>query len=135
MSVNLEDYIEDFAEAAPEIHDTLEATFHEAARVMSPAGLQDYMDGGKALINLGRGSDLVITYLQEMPLVVKECGEDIIGDCVSAAMKLASMTSGEVIGLLLSSLPTAARRLGDAELLRGYLTLIHQLSATAARGL
>ncbi|MES9869388.1 MAG: nitric oxide reductase activation protein NorD [Sedimenticola sp.] len=135
MSVNLEDYIEDFAEAAPEIHDTLEATFHEAARVMSPAGLQDYLDGGRALINLGRGSDLVITYLQEMPLVVKECGEDIIEDCVKAAMQLSSMTSGEVIGLLLGSLPTAARRLGDAELLRGYLTLIHQLSATAARGL
>jgi hypothetical protein len=45
------------------------------------------------------------------------------------------MTSGEVIALLFHSLPTAARRLGDAELVRGYLTLIHQLSATAARGL
>ncbi|MGD8784645.1 MAG: VWA domain-containing protein, partial [Thioalkalispiraceae bacterium] len=33
-----------------------------------------------------------------------------------------------------SSLPTAARRLGDAELLRGYLTLIHQTASTAARG-
>jgi hypothetical protein len=31
-------------------------------------------------------------------------------------------------------LPTAARRLGDAELLRGYLTLIHQTASTAARG-
>ncbi len=50
-------------------------------------------------------------------------------------MKLSSMTSGEVITLLFDSLPTASRRLGDAELLRGYLTLIHQLSATAARGL
>jgi len=49
-------------------------------------------------------------------------------------MKLASMTSGQVIALLFSSLPTASRRLGDAELLRGYLTLIHQLSSTAARG-
>ena len=70
-----------------------------------------------------------------MPLVTKECGEDIITDCIAAAMKLSSMTSGEVIALLFNSLPTAARRLGDAELLRGYLTLIHQLSATAARGL
>jgi len=77
----------------------------------------------------------VICYLQEMPLVAKECGEDIITDCIAAAMKLSSMTSGEVIALLFSSLPTASRRLGDAELLRGYLTLIHQLSATAARGL
>ncbi len=135
MSIQLEDYAEFLEKAAPEIKDVLDSTFHEAARIMSPAGLTDYMDGGKALCNLGRGSDLVITYLEEMPLVAKECGEDIIPDVVNAAMKLVSMTSGEVISLLFSSLPTASRRLGDASLLRGYLTLIHQLASTAARGL
>ena len=68
-------------------------------------------------------------------MVAKECGEDIIPDVVAAAMKLSSMTSGEVISLLISSLPTASRRLGDASLVRGYLILIHQLASTAARGL
>jgi len=134
MSIKLEDYEEQLADIAPEIRSVLNATFQEAARVMSPAGLQDYLDGAKSLSNLGRGNDLVISYLQEMPLVVKECGEDIINDCLTAAMKLSSMTSGEVISLMFSSLPTAARRLGDAELLRGYLTLIHQLASTASRG-
>ena len=113
----------------------LENIFQDAARSMSPVGLQTYMDGAKALCKLGRGSDLVITYLQEMPQVVKECGEDVISDCLTAAMKLSSMTSGEVISLLFSSLPSVARNLGDAELLRGYLTFIHQLASTAARGL
>lgn len=135
MTVNLEDYRDCFAKAPPEVFDTLEATFHEAARVMSPAGLSDYMEGARALCNLGRGHDLVLAFLEEMPLVVKECGEDVIRDCLGAAMKLSSMTSGEVIALLISSLPTAARRLGDPELLRGYLNLIHQLSAKASRGL
>ncbi|MEA3244419.1 MAG: VWA domain-containing protein [Pseudomonadota bacterium] len=135
MAIKLEDYEEYLEDTAPEIRDVLEGTFSEAAHVMSPTGLQNYLEGAKGLANLGRGNDLVISYLQEMPLVAKECGEDIITDCISAAMKLSSMTSGEVIALLFSSLPTASRRLGDAELLRGYLTLIHQLSATAARGL
>jgi len=135
MAIKLEDYEEYLEGVAPEIRDVLEGTFSEASHVMSPTGLRDYLEGAKALANLGRGSDLVICYLQEMPLVAKECGEDIITDCIAAAMKLSSMTSGEVIALLFSSLPTASRRLGDAELLRGYLTLIHQLSATAARGL
>ncbi len=134
MSIKLEDYEEQLQDVAPEVHDVLKSTFQEASRVMSPAGLQEYLDGAKALCNLGRGPDVVISYLQEMPLVAKECGEDIINDCLTAAMKLSSMTSGEVIALLFNSLPTAARRLGDAELLRGYLTLIHQLSSTAARG-
>jgi hypothetical protein len=135
MSIKLEDYAEELKDAAPEVRDVLESTFNEATHVMSPAGLQEYMDGAKGLCGLGRGTDLVISFLQNMPLVVKECGEDVIGDCVTAAMKLSSMTSGEVISLLFNSLPTAARRLGDAELLRGYLTLIHQLASTAARGL
>ena len=135
MTVNLEDYTACLQKAAPEVHDTLDSTFHDAARVMSPAGLQDYMEGATALCNLGRGHDLVLSYLEEMPAVVQECGEDVIRDCIEAAMKLSSMTSGQVIALLFASLPTAARRLGDPELLRGYLALIHQLSAKAARGL
>jgi len=134
MSVKLEDY-DEFLQDVPAIKDVLDGTFHEAARIMSPTGLETYMDGAKAMCKLGRGHDLVITYLQEMPLVAKECGEDIIDDCISAAMKLSSMTSGEVISLLFSSLPTASRNLGDAQLLRGYLTFIHQLASTAARGL
>jgi len=134
MSISLKDYEEEIKELAPEVKDVLEGSFQEASRVMSPAGLQQYMEGAKGLCGLGRGKDLVISYLQEMPQVVKECGEDVISDCITAALKLSSMTSGEVIGLLFSSLPTASRRLGDAELLRGYLTLIHQMSSTAARG-
>jgi hypothetical protein len=135
MTINLKDYEDCIKDAAPEVVAVLESSFQEASRVMSPAGLQQYMEGGKGLCNLGRGTDLVITYLQEMPLVVKEVGEDVIGDCINAALKLSSMTSGEVIALLFSSLPTAARRLGDAELLRSYLNLIHSMSAKASRGL
>ena len=92
MSLKLEDYDEALRDSAPEIRDVLEATFQEASRVMSPAGLEEYMDGAKALSNLGRGSDVVTTYLQEIPLVAKECGEDVISDCLTGAMKLSSMT-------------------------------------------
>jgi len=134
MSIKLEDYEDFLSETAPEVRDVLESTFQEASRVMSPTGLQEYMDGAKSLCNLGRGAGVVTSYLQEMPLVAKECGEDVIGDCLTAAMKLSSMTSGEVVALLFGSMPTAARNLGDAELFRGYLTLVHQLASTASRG-
>ncbi|MDH5183663.1 MAG: VWA domain-containing protein [Gammaproteobacteria bacterium] len=135
MSIDLKKYEAQLKDVAPEVLNVLESTFQEAARVMSPAGLEKYLDGAKSLCNLGRGTDVVISYLQEMPLVVKECGEDILDDSITAALKLSSMTSGEVVALLFSSMPTAARRLGDAELLRGYLTLIHQTASTASRGL
>ena len=135
MSVNLDDYREDLERAAPELKDTLDATFHEAARHLSAGALRDYLEGAKGLASLGRGGNLVVTFLEEMPAVVKECGDDIVRDCIAAAMKLSSMTSGEVIALLFASLPTVARRLGDPELVRGYLQLIHQLSARSSRGL
>lgn len=135
MSVSLDDYRDFLEKTEPHVRDTLEASFAEAARTMSPLGLHAYLEGARALCGLGRGTDLVVSYLQEMPVVAKETGEDVVKDCVTEAMKLSSMTSGEVISLLFSTLPTAARRLGDADLLRGYLSLIHQLSAKAPRGL
>jgi hypothetical protein len=135
MTLNLDDYRESLKDIDPAIMDTLEGVFQEASRVMSPAGLHDYLEGARGLAKLGRGKDIVISYLEDMPAVVKECGEDIIRDVIEAAMKLSSMTSGEVIALMFGTLPTAARRLGDPELLRGYLGFVHQLSAKAARGL
>ncbi len=135
MSINLDDYREAFAGGPEGFEATLETCFHEAARTLSSQGLSDYMEGARGLAQLGRGYDLVSAWLENIPEVVKECGEDVIRDCLGAAMKLSSMTSGEVIALLFTSLPTAARRLGDPELLKGYLSLIHQLSAKAARGL
>ncbi len=135
MSIDLKDYHEQLDVLDPHVRGTLEASFAEAARVMSPQGLHNWLEGAKGLSQLGRGNELVITYIQAMPSVAKEVGEEVIKDCIVEAMKLASMVSGEVIQLLFDTLPTAASRLGDAELLRGYLGLIHQLSAKVPRGL
>ncbi len=119
----------------PHIRDSLGECLREAARVLSPAGVRAYLEGAVALQRLGRGPELVISYLQAMPLVAKEVGEEAVKESVTAALKLASMVSGEVVALLFASLPTAARRLADLELLRSYLHLVHQLSAKAPRGL
>ncbi|MGE5240584.1 MAG: nitric oxide reductase activation protein NorD, partial [Bacteroidota bacterium] len=135
MSIDLKDYHAQLDGLDPHVRGTLEGSFAEAARVMSPQGLHNWLEGAKGLSQLGRGNDLVVTYIQAMPAVAKEVGEDVIKDCIIGAMKLASMVSGEVIQLMFDTLPTAANRLGDAELLRGYLNLIHQLSAKVPRGL
>jgi len=135
MSVNLDDYREELIGAAPELADTLESTFHEAARLMSPSGLSDYLDGARGMVSLRKGPALLTAWLDEVPQVVRECGEDVIRDVAAAVLKLSSMVSGEVLVLMLSTLPTAARRLGDPDLLRAYLQLLHRLSAKAPRGL
>src|SRR3569623_193855 len=113
MAVKLDEYRELLEGINPTLRDSLTANFTVAARVMSPAALHYYLEGARALSQLGRGNDLVVSFLDEMPAVVKDAGEDVLMDCINAALKLASLVSGEIISLLFATLPTAARRLGE----------------------
>jgi len=136
MSIELADYIPCLiAEEHVAQREVLEASYHEAGRVMSPRGLEIYLQGIKAMCSMGRGQELVLAYVQNIPLMAKEVGEDLLPDLITALMKLGSLTSGAVITLLVAKLPLAAQRLGDPELVRGFLGLIHQLAAKAPRGL
>ncbi len=136
MRINVSDYLACLkTESAPEHAQALEASYQDAARVMSPRGLEHYLTGIRALCSLNKGVDLVLTYVQEMPGVAKDVGEDIIPDIVNALMKLSSHTSGTVITLMMANMPLAASRLGDFEVMRGYLNLLHQLAGKAPRGL
>ena len=135
MSVDFSEYVTCLDKEDHEHIEALESSYHEAQRVMSPRGLQNYLEGMRAFCTLGRGQDLVLTYVQEMPGVAREVGEDIIPDIVEGMMKLASHTSGSVITLIVANLPLAASRLGDAEVMRGFLKLLHQMTGKAPRGL
>jgi nitric oxide reductase NorD protein len=135
MTIDFTEYVSYLNQDDHEHIEALDSSYHEAARVMSPRGLQNYLEGMRAMCTIGRGQDLVLTYVQEMPGVAKEVGEDIIPDIVESMMRLASHTSGTVITLMLANMHLAAQRLGDAELMRGYLKLLHQLAGKAPRGL
>ena len=133
MSIDFSEYVACLDEADQRHTEVLESSYHEAARVMSPRGLQNYLEGMRAMCTMGRGHDLVLTYVQEMPGVAREVGEDVIPDIVEAMMKLASHTSGSVIALIVANLPLVAQRLGDADVMRGFLKLLHQLAGKAPR--
>jgi nitric oxide reductase NorD protein len=135
MSIEFSEYVTCLDENDHEHAEALESSYHEAQRVMSPRGLDNYLQGMRAMCTLNRGQDLVLTYVQEMPGVAREVGEDVVPDIVESMMKMASHTSGSVVTLMLSMMPLAAQRLGDADVLRGYLKLLHQLAGKAPRGL
>jgi hypothetical protein len=135
MAIEFADYVQCLDIDDHEHREALESSYREAQRVMSSTGLRNYLEGTRAMCNMGRGQDVVLTYIQTMPSVAKEIGEDVIPDVVSSMMKLASHTSGSVITLMLATMPLAAARLGDADVVRGYLKLLHQLAGKAPRGL
>lgn len=132
--VEFTEYLSCLADDHPHLL-ALDSAYQDAARVMSPQGLANYLQGVQAMCSLGRGEDLILSYIQEVPAVVKEVGEDVIGDVVHGLMGLASHTSGTVLVLMLQNLPMAAQRMGEAEVFLNYLNLIHQLAGKCPRGL
>jgi nitric oxide reductase NorD protein len=134
MSINLADYAELLEDLSPHSREALHAAWHEATKVFSPRGLDNYLKGTAAIHGLGKGDSLVETWIEEAPMVAKEVGEDVIGDLAAASLMLASRTSGAVIELLLATSATAANRLGDADLFLNYLQFINTLIAQAPRG-
>lgn len=135
MTINLDDYKELLEDLEPESIELLHHAWPEAIKVFSPRGLDNYLKGVSAIRGLGRGRSLVDCWINEVPLVAKEIGEDIIGDLATSLLSLASRTSGAVIELVLSTAPTAAKRLGDAHLFQNYLQFLNTLIAQAPRGI
>ena len=135
MTVELEKYQDVLDEIGEHAGEVLRAAWGEAARVFSPRGLEKYyLQGATSLKSLGRGTDLVVTFIQSAPAVARELGEDAVSDLLAAAIKMYSKTSSSVIAMILSTSPVAAARLGDPELFRGFLHLLDTLLAQAPRG-
>ncbi|ACH83608.1 MULTISPECIES: nitric oxide reductase activation protein NorD [Acidithiobacillus] len=135
MAVELEKYQDILAELGEHAVEVLRASWDEAARVFTPRGLENYyLNGATSLKSLGRGTDLVVSFIQSAPAVAHELGEDAVREMLAAAIKMYSKTSATVIAAMFSSSPVAAARLGDPELFRGYLHLLDTLLAQAPRG-
>ena len=134
MAINLDDYAEYIEDLSEHSRSALKSAWQDAVKVLSPRGLDNYIKGAGALRRLGKGDSLVETWIEHAPLVAKEVSEDVVGELATAALTLASKTSGVVIELLLATAPTAAKRLGDAQLFVNYLQFINSLIAQAPRG-
>ena len=135
MAIQLSDYQDVLDELSETANEVLEANWRDAARVFTPRGLDSYLRGAASLNSLGRGTDLVEAFLEAAPLVARESGEQAVSELLSIAIKMYSRTSATVLALLFSTAPTAATRLGELELFKGYLSLLNTLLAQVPRGL
>ncbi|MDO9189286.1 MAG: VWA domain-containing protein, partial [Sulfurimicrobium sp.] len=135
MSIQLADYQDVLDELGEHAGEVLEASWHDAARVFSSRGLESYLRGAASLKALGRGTDLVVSFIEAAPQVAKEIGEQAVPELLSTAIKMYSKTSAGVLVLLFSTAPTAAARLGELELFKGYLGLLDNLLAQAPRAI
>jgi hypothetical protein len=135
MAIHLSDYQEELDALSDNAHDVLEANWQDATRVFSPRGLDHYLKGASSLSSLGRGEDLVFSFLENAPMVAREIGEDAVSELLSSAIKMYSRTSAEVLVLLFSTSHVVAHRLNEIGLFKGYLNLLNTLLAQAPRAL
>ncbi|MGQ9862197.1 MAG: nitric oxide reductase activation protein NorD [Thiobacillaceae bacterium] len=135
MAIHLEEFQELVDELPGGAQDVLRASWNEAARAFSSRGLDNYLKGAVALHQLGRGEDLVVTYLQSMPELARAIGEDVLPDMVNFLLAMSSKTSGQVLALIVGTAPLAGQRLGDEELFRQFLSVLSLMLAQAPRGL
>jgi hypothetical protein len=135
MAIHLEEYQELLEDLPTDAQDVLRASWNEAARVFSARGLDNYLKGAVALHSLGRGEEIVVTFIQKMPEVARAIGEDVLPDVVNFLLGMASKTSGQVLTLIVGTAPLAAERLGDESLFRNYLSVLSIVLAQAPRGL
>ncbi len=135
MSLHLDAQNEWLLELEPESQALMLHAWPDAAKVFSARGLDNYAKGSVALRGLGKGPSLVKAWIEAAPQVAKEVGEDVVGELATSALMLASKTSGSVIELVLSTAPTAGRRLADGQLFLQYLQFLNTTLAQAPRGI
>ena len=135
MAIHLEEFQELVDELPSHAQEVLRASWNEAARALSPRGFDNFLKGALALHQLGRGEELVVSYLQAMPELARAIGENVLPELVNFLLAMASKTSGQVLALIVGTAPLAAQRLGDEELFRQFLSVLPIMLAQAPRGL
>ncbi len=108
-----------------QIDHVFEDCMREAAQTLSPAGIEDYLDGASLVCMIGRGVEPVLTYLEEMPRVVARLGdESALSLILQTVWKISRSPNGASIPPFLQTIGEAARRLGSIELLRDYCGML-----------
>ncbi|HHK74136.1 MAG TPA: VWA domain-containing protein, partial [Rhizobiales bacterium] len=117
------------------VDDIFEDCLSEALGVMSPGAVEDWLKGASQICGLGRGTELVLIFLEEIPAIVSLTDESVILDIADLAYFLSRNACGKAINPYLSTLTAVTRRLDSPDLLRDWLKLVRHMALKAPEGL
>ncbi len=96
----------------------------EAVSLLSEQGINDYLEGASLVTMIGRGFDPILTYLEDMPQVGHDLGEETLSMVSQAVWKISRTPNGKSIPIFLQTIASVARRLGSKESLKKYIELV-----------
>ena len=108
------------------VQSVFEDCLAHAQMKLSDTGVDAYIEGAQVICKMGRGEEPVLAFLEEMPLVAFQVGEDVIAEVVEFTRKLARTPNSKAIPPFLQSLAAAARHLESHQLFSEYLQLVWQ---------
>jgi len=108
-----------FAQVDP----VFESCMAEASRVLTPDGMDAYLQYARFLGKMGRGVEPLLIFLAEWPVLARTLGEDALPAISATIHTLWKSPNGKAINPFLQSLPAVARRLPSREPFQRYLSL------------
>lgn len=99
----------------------------EATALLSPQGVQDYLEGASLICMIGRGFEPVLVYLEEMPQVAKKLGEPSLSLISQSVWKFTRTPNGKSIPPFLNTIAEAARRLASYESMKCYIDILFDM--------
>ena len=116
-------YREQLDSRFPQINEVFDECMREAKIILSPQGIDSYIDQARFLGGMGRGVEPMLLFLQKWPqdaAVIGEASLPIIKDAIYAIWK---SPHANAITFFLESLPAITRRLPSEDLLKQYTSI------------
>lgn len=107
----------------PQVDGVFAPCMAEASRVLTPEGMDAYLQCARFLGKMGRGVEPLLIFLAEWPAVARTLGEDALPAISATIHTLWKSPNGKAIHPFLQSLPAVARRLPSREPFQRYLSL------------
>ena len=108
----------------PQLGDVFEDCMDEAVNSLSEEGIRDYLEGASLVCMIGRGFEPVLVYLEEVPQICREVGEQAAGQIAQCVWKISRTPNGVSILSFLQALPSAARRLKSRQQFDHFIEII-----------
>ncbi|WP_457668648.1 VWA domain-containing protein [Thiolapillus sp.] len=110
-----------------EVQAVLDDCLEEVSEILSPKGLEAFIDGLELLCMMGRGSEPVLVYMEEAAEVARHTGEKMIYPVAKTAYQISRSPNAEAIVPFLQGIAEIARRLEASKLLQGYLEIVLEM--------
>ena len=108
----------------PQLEDVFDNCMDEAVKSLSEDGIQAYLKGASLVCMIGRGFEPVLVYLEEVPQICRQVGEQAAEQIAQSVWKISRTPNGVSILSFLQALPSAARRLQSQQSFDHFIEIV-----------